>query len=568
MQEDVTFSLRIKSSIKLLKQIVLAHRRILMLAVVCLLLGTVIDVGLVVVIKMMLDGVSSHLWYSSGHNPIYLALMIMLIICIRELIAVLQNNRLSLLTFNIGSNLKRKLVITHRSLNFTDLISISKNDILVLFRNVDDIVEFIRQGLVVTIREAMTFIGTVIAMLYLNTTLALSFMLVLPFATSMIKAMGVKSKNSAEQALVARNTLNQHLIHGHEHWIAFHTNRLARDDYLSKLSTLLASYKHNGMSLTMASVWLSMITQFWIGLMLASIIYLMLSGSMGATTGTMAAFLYAVGRLRAPAKRIADLRSLYDQALTSSEDISAFLDRKVGNRHYHQANPIEWQKISMLDVSYSARNKLVLNKINCTFNKGETILLSGESGVGKTTLLHIFALLLQPTFGLIKIDDFNLTEDMQDSWFESMVYVEQFSSLLTASMRENLTAFSKANDEMCTEILKKAGLESWLEKNSLDTIVGDGGVPLSGGERQRVVLARIMLQCAGKSVVLLDEVFAALDASGGYNLTKKLLEYLKGSLVIAVSHSVNTYDLFERILVLDRERGLLETAHDKFAEQV
>lgn len=556
----------IKPGIGLVKDVVLLHKHMLTLAIVCLLLGTAIDVGLVVVIKLMLDGMKSHLWFTSGYNPILISLMVFSVICIRELVALLQNNRLALLTYNIGASLKRKVVIAHRSLSFESLIKTSKNEVLTLFRNVDDLVDFIKQGLVVTIREMMTLIGTIIAMLYLNATLALSFLLITPFAYSMVRTMGIRSKKSAGQALIARNSLNQHVIHGHENWIAFHTNRLARDDYLSKLSSLLAGYKSHGMSLTMSSVWLSMLTQFWIGIMLSAIIYLMLTGSMGATVGTMSAFLYAVGRLRAPAKRIADLRSVYDQALSSADDIFQFVNSNFGTRHFHQAKPIIWNTISLKQIAYNTDSgQLFESPLNYQFKIGETFLLSGASGVGKTTLLHLCALLLRPSSGYIMIDDSELNENIQESWFESMVYVEQFSTLLSASMRDNLTAFASADDEMCIKVLQHAGLGTWLNKHSLNTIIGDGGVPLSGGERQRVILARIMLQCSGKTVVLLDEVFAALDVDGGYSLTAILLEYLKGSLVIAVSHKLNTYDLFDKILVLDKTQGLMEVSHASFA---
>ena len=131
-------------------------------------------------------------------------------------------------------------------------------------------------------------------------------------------------------------------------------------------------------------------------------------------------------------------------------------------------------------------------------------------------------------------------------------------------MRDNLTTFSSATDEMCLQVLELAGLKNWLGQYSLDTKIGDGGVQLSGGERQRVILARIMLQCTGKSVVLLDEVFSALDTDGGYDLTKILLDYLKGSLVLSVSHRDNTFDLFNRILILDAGSGLKEMSHGTF----
>lgn len=547
----------------LVKKVLLAHKKLLMLAIVCLLLGTVIDVGLVVAIKHLLDGMQQNQFYTSGNNPIYIAGIIMTAVIVREAVSVLQNHRLALLTYNIGASLKRRIVITHRSLSFSALQKISKNFILTLFRNVDDVVDFTKQGLIVVVRELMTLIGTLCAMFYLNYTLTLAFLFMTPLAFGLIKSIGAKSKKSATDALKARNMLNQHVMHGHEHWIAFHTNKLARDDYFSSLSVLLASYKTNGISLIMASVWLSMLTQFWIGIMLAVIIYLMLTGAMGVTMGTMAAFLYAVARLRSPAKRMADLRSVYDQAITSANAIDDFICATKEFTHCHQAKPIAWQEISFNNVTYA---DIFAKPLNCVFNKGENILVVGESGVGKSTFLHLLAMLHNPSSGTINIDHEEIQTNIRDSWFESMVYVDQFSGLLSASMRENLTAFATADDEMCIKVLKQAGLAGWFEHNNLDSLIGDGGQPLSGGERQRVVLARIMLQCTGKSVVLFDEVFAALDAKSGYNMTKILLEYLSSALVIAVSHKLNTSELYDKIMHMDKKSGLVGITHEQFTE--
>lgn len=565
MQAKLIFSRYAETmpGLNMVRDVLFAHKKLLVIAILCLFLGTCIDVGLVVAIKSLLDSFQANKVYSSGYNPLYISGIVMSAVIVRELISVLQNHRLALLTYNIGASIKRRIVINHRSLNFDALQNISKNFILTLFRNVDDVVDFTKQGLIVVIRELMTLVGTIIAMLCLNFTLALSFILVTPLAFCFMKSIGKKSKKSAVEALNARNMLNQHVMHGHEHWIAFHTNKLARDDYFSSLSLLLASYKANGISLIMGSVWLSMLTQFWIGVMLAVIVYLMLTGAMGVTTGTMMAFLYAIARLRSPAKRIADLRSIYDQAVTSANSINDFVGSTKEFTHCHQARPVDWQKIRFHEVMYSDIFRVALN---CSFNKGEKVLIIGDSGVGKSTFLHLMAMLHKPKSGAIFLDDEKILSDIRDSWFESMVYVDQFSGLLCASMRDNLTAFAFANDEMCNDVLVRVGLADWLAANSLDCIIGDGGKPLSGGERQRVILARIMLQCTGKSVVLLDEVFAALDEKSVFNMTKILLEYLDHALVITVSHQLNTYELYDKIMTMEKTSGLIGISHEKFAE--
>src|SRR6056300_1007892 len=97
----------IKPGFKLVKDVIFAHKNMLYLAVCCLLLGTVIDVGLVLVIKHILDGAKEHIAYTIGNAPLIIAALVLVVVCFREAVAVLQNHRLALLTFNIGASMKR-----------------------------------------------------------------------------------------------------------------------------------------------------------------------------------------------------------------------------------------------------------------------------------------------------------------------------------------------------------------------------------------------------------------------------------------------------------------------------
>ena len=83
---------QLSPGLKLLKEIILAHRNLLIFAVVCLIFGTTIDVGLVLVIQHLLDGMKIHLEYTSGNSPLYIATLVMFFVCCREQLCILSTS--------------------------------------------------------------------------------------------------------------------------------------------------------------------------------------------------------------------------------------------------------------------------------------------------------------------------------------------------------------------------------------------------------------------------------------------------------------------------------------------
>ena len=180
------------------------------------------------------------------------------------------------------------------------------------------------------------------------------------------------------------------------------------------------------------------------------------------------------------------------------------------------------------EVSFSFREGVpVLRNVSLDLREGETIVLHGPSGIGKSSLLNLIAGVSQPTDGVIRVDR------------TSVAYVPQEIALLDDSIRNNLLfGLPEKGDEELMRALATAQLLDFViaQPFRLDTGVGDNGALFSGGQRQRLGLARAVLR--GARLLLLDEATSALDEEN----ERQILESLSGSgkAVMLVTHRIVT----------------------------
>ncbi|WP_271880723.1 ABC transporter ATP-binding protein [Phaeobacter italicus] len=209
-----------------------------------------------------------------------------------------------------------------------------------------------------------------------------------------------------------------------------------------------------------------------------------------------------------------------------------------------------------------------LDQINLTIQPGEKIGLIGRSGAGKSTLVKLLLRFYDPEHGQILVDGQDIAHVTQDSLRRHIGMVQQESSLLHRSVRDNLLyGRPDASEAEMVEAAQKARAHDFIldlqdpqGRTGYDAHVGERGVKLSGGQRQRVTLARVILKDA--PILILDEATSALDSEVEAEIQETLYGMMQGKTVIAIAHRLSTIAQMDRILVLDQGRIVEEGTHD------
>lgn len=191
-----------------------------------------------------------------------------------------------------------------------------------------------------------------------------------------------------------------------------------------------------------------------------------------------------------------------------------------------------------LSFKYPGTDKKVLNGLNINLEKGETLVISGESGTGKSTLLSLLLGILKPTEGLIEINNHNAYE-ISDALSKHIGYVGPNPYIITDTIRNNLLYGhfdpNSVTDEEIWQALDNAELTDYIKStdNGLNTFFNEEA-PISTGQKQRLSIARVYLR--KPKLIVLDEITANLDSDTEHKIIENLKPFLKECTSLVVTH--------------------------------
>ena len=236
------------------------------------------------------------------------------------------------------------------------------------------------------------------------------------------------------------------------------------------------------------------------------------------------------------------------------------------------AKPLDFRQglITIDGVSHHyGRGSGGLQSLSLTVQPGEKIGIVGRSGAGKSTLVKLMLRFYDTESGRIMIDGQDIASVTQDSLRSRIGMVQQESSLMHRSVRENLLyGRPDATEDQMITAAKQAEAHDFIVtlqdsegRTGYDARVGERGVKLSGGQRQRVALARVILKDA--PILILDEATSALDSEAEAAIQEALFGVMQGKTVIAIAHRLSTIAAMDRIVVLEDGRIAEEGSHTR-----
>ncbi|PTE16506.1 ABC transporter ATP-binding protein [Pseudogemmobacter blasticus] len=289
-----------------------------------------------------------------------------------------------------------------------------------------------------------------------------------------------------------------------------------------------------------------------------------------ATAGTVAAATALVLRLNNMTYWIMWAFTSLVQALGVVQEGMETIAQPVTLVDAPQAKRLDFQKgkVEIQGVSHHyGRGSGGLQDVSLTVRPGEKIGLIGRSGAGKSTLVKLMLRFYDCESGRILIDGQDIAQVTQESLRLQIGMVQQDSSLMHRSVRENiLYGRPDAGEEAMIAAAKQAEAHDFIltledpeGRKGYDAHVGERGVKLSGGQRQRVALARVILKDA--PILILDEATSALDSEAEAAIQEALYGVMEGKTVIAIAHRLSTIAAMDRIVVLDGGHIVEEGKH-------
>jgi ABC-type multidrug transport system fused ATPase/permease subunit len=217
------------------------------------------------------------------------------------------------------------------------------------------------------------------------------------------------------------------------------------------------------------------------------------------------------------------------------------------------AEPLPFEReIAFREVSfrYSSDRPAVLDGTSFSVARGSRVMIVGQTGAGKSTIVDLLMGLLEPTGGTIEIDGRRLDERTRFGWRQQIAHVPQSIFLADASIAANI-AFGVPSARIdlarVREAARRACIDGFVATLPMgyDTVVGERGVNLSGGQRQRIGLARALYKRA--SVLILDEATNALDPETEIAVFESICA-LSGITVVIVAHRLTPQRFCDQIL--------------------
>ena len=266
------------------------------------------------------------------------------------------------------------------------------------------------------------------------------------------------------------------------------------------------------------------------------------------------AFLLYAALLTRPAGSLANMYGAYQMARGTLARLEAVLELEPepghndGIRLERAQGAIGFEQVHF---GYPERPTVFAN-LNLQIAPGEIVALTGENGVGKSTLVRLLLRFYQPSAGTVTLDQTDIGDFQIQDLRRQFGYVPQRALLFNGTIADNI-AFGQPTgnrDHTIVEAARLAQAEGFIAAlpDGFETEIGDNGVRLSGGQRQRIALARALF--SDPPIYILDEATSMYDLESEAAFVEGCVESLKGRTVIIITHRPASLALADRVLKL------------------
>jgi subfamily B ATP-binding cassette protein MsbA len=288
------------------------------------------------------------------------------------------------------------------------------------------------------------------------------------------------------------------------------------------------------------------------------------------TGGDVTVIVVSLGYFFMSLRRMNTINSEVQQAIAAAKRVFTMMDREREITDLPGAVPLPpfTREIRFEHVDFAYDDEKILDGIDVTILRGETVALVGPSGAGKTTIANLLPRFYDPNAGRILFDGHELRSVTLASLRGQIGLVTQETMLFNDTVKNNI-AYGRSDVPMdrIVAAAKSAHAHEFILglPEQYDTIVGERGARLSVGQRQRLTIARALLK--DPPILILDEATSALDSESEKLVQEALEVLMKNRTSLVIAHRLATVRRADRILVMEKGRVVETGTHRELLEQ-
>lgn len=494
----------------------------------------------------------------------FICLLVLGIFFIKNLFRYLAIHALAPMRTGVIMEIRKDLHQKILKLPISYFTETKKGDIISRVTNDVQEIEFgILHFLEVIFKEPINIIATLITMIAISPRLTLFVFILLPISAFIIGGISKtlkKQSTQSQERLSKLVSLIEETISGVKIFKMFH----AENQIINKFEVFNNQNKFINTSIIRKRDLSSPLSEFLGVFVVVSLLWfggkMVLGNQIGLKPEVFIAFIVIFTQIISPAKAFSNAFYFYQKGMASFDRVKELLLEKEETTIEENGNKINdfKENIEFRNVSFAYTERLVLDQINLSIKKGETVAFVGSSGSGKTSLIGLICGFFEASKGEILLDGIPINKLSKKAYRALFGLVTQEPILFHDTIKNNLLVGKMdATDLEIEKALKEANAWNFVCElpNGINEEIGNRGMKLSGGEQQRITIARALIK--NPPILIFDEATSSLDSISEKLVQSALQNISKNRTCILIAHRLSTIQYADTIVVL-KEGKIIE----------
>lgn len=520
---------------------------------------------------------------SKNNGPQYALMLVVSLVIVTFLFKNLFNYLASIHLMHLKNGVLKDL----RTTMFNKIISLPisyysekrKGDIMArMLGDVGEVQNSFFAILELVVKEPLTIIFTIGAMMAISLKLTLFVFVFIPVSGFVISKIGKSLKSKSERIQYEAGyliSIVEESLSGLKVVKSYNAENNFKEKFNGSVNRILNLSNSIGRKNNLASPFSEFMGIIVIAVLLwfggnMVLVEKLADGSAVLEGAQFLAYMGLAYNILTPAKSISKASYSVKNGLAAAQRVFEVLE--VENNITNAPNAIVKEsfesEIKLNNISFRYEDENVLNQFSLEIKKGETVALVGQSGSGKSTIANLLTRFYDVQEGEITIDGINIKDVNIFSLRDKIGLVTQDSILFNDTIKNNiLLGKENATDEEILEALKVANAYEFVKDlpDGINTNIGDSGNRLSGGQKQRLSIARAVLK--NPPIMILDEATSALDTESEKLVQDAIENMMKNRTSVVIAHRLSTIQKANKIVVMQKGSIVEQGNHETLMEQ-